>query len=161
MRTPKPINLSEADIARFWSEVDKRGPNDCWEWTAGRDGDGYGTFHDCYGVSHRTSRVAFVISKGNTEQWVLHTCDNRACCNLAHLYAGSPGDNARDRSDRGRNGDVCGSKHGQSKLTEDDVCELRRLRREGWSQRSLAERFCISRGNVANICIGKFWKHVL
>ncbi len=24
---------------RFWSKVDKRGPNDCWNWTASKNED--------------------------------------------------------------------------------------------------------------------------
>gem|GEM_PF-6576504 len=29
---------------RFWSKVDIRGPNDCWEWQAKRHPRGYGVF---------------------------------------------------------------------------------------------------------------------
>jgi hypothetical protein len=29
---PKPIKLSKADIKKFWTLVEKRGPNDCWRW---------------------------------------------------------------------------------------------------------------------------------
>ena len=29
---------------RFWAKVDRRGPDECWIWTAYRDPDGYGQF---------------------------------------------------------------------------------------------------------------------
>jgi hypothetical protein len=32
----------------------------------------------------------------------LHTCDNRACCNPDHLYAGTPNQNTYDRLNRKR-----------------------------------------------------------
>ena len=36
--------LTESDIARFWSKVDNRGPDDCWFWMAGCGDSGYGQF---------------------------------------------------------------------------------------------------------------------
>jgi len=33
--------LTENDLVRFWDKVDKKGPNDCWEW-AGSIKNGYG-----------------------------------------------------------------------------------------------------------------------
>lgn len=29
-------------VERFWSKVDRRGDDDCWEWTASRFPEGYG-----------------------------------------------------------------------------------------------------------------------
>ena len=31
-------------IERFWSKVDRQGPDECWEWQAGRSEKGYGWF---------------------------------------------------------------------------------------------------------------------
>nr|WP_281357473.1 HNH endonuclease [Brasilonema bromeliae] len=53
-----------------------------------------------------------------------------------------------------------GVKHGQAKLTEDDVREIRRLRSEGKLHREIALIFGISRKQVSDICIGRYWSHV-
>ena len=156
----KPINLSEADIVRFWSKVNKCGPDDCWEWQAGRNGAGYGVFHDCHYSPYRANRVAFVITNGDTSLYVLHGCNNPACCNPAHLYAGTSNDNNQQCVADGRRADNCGEKHPCVKLTESDVCEIRALYASGWVQREIAEEYGISQGQVSRICRGENWNHV-
>ena len=46
-----------------------------------------------------------------SELQVLHHCDNRACCNLEHLYVGTAQDNTDDMYARGRARNQYGS-HG-------------------------------------------------
>ena len=53
-----------------------------------------------------------------------------------------------------------GTEQPNSKLTEDDVREIRRLRGEV-SQNSLAERFGVSQQQVKQIQLRKAWRHVL
>jgi len=69
-----------------------------------------GPLHNGYGRGSwqgrkmNASRAAWFNAHGPlpSKIYVLHHCDNRACLNLNHLYAGSPGDNARDRDRRKR-----------------------------------------------------------
>jgi hypothetical protein len=65
------------------------------------DGGGYGVI-SIKNVSFQTHRLAYILSKGNTSLYVLHTCDVRNCCNPAHLYAGTQEQNVSDMCVRGR-----------------------------------------------------------
>ena len=163
---PKPIKLSEADIARFWSKVDCAGPDDCWEWTEGRDTGGYGVFCDCVYSKHRAHRVAYVITNGDTELEVLHWCNHPWCCNPNHLYAGTQKRNMQQcvadgrLADNWRGIDNRGERCGSAKLTESDVREICRRYANGELQREIAEGYGISQVQVSRICRGASWKHI-
>jgi len=160
MGLPRPIKLIKQDITRFWSMVDRRGPNDCWNWTASQDKDGYGRFHDCNNSSYQAHRIAFAVCNGDTKLQVCHNCNNPACCNPSHLYAGSQSKNIQQCYDDGRAFICCGENSGNVKLTESKVLQIRELYRDGWLQREIAEKFGICQVRVSEICRGKAWKHV-
>jgi HNH endonuclease len=94
------------DVAkRFWSKVDKRGPDECWPWTAGTAGKGgYGRFR--MGDKRvQASRVAWEMEHGRPlppELDALHSCDNPPCVNPAHIWPGTAADNVRDAVAKGR-----------------------------------------------------------
>lgn len=94
---------SAKTISRFWAKVDKRGPDECWTWTAGLNGQGYGIF--CIGGKARGAhRVSYFLSRGEIGNGlsVCHSCDNPPCVNPAHLWVGTAQDNSDDRVRKGR-----------------------------------------------------------
>lgn len=104
---------------RFWQRVDKRGPDDCWPWTGTPDGYGYGVIQGLLfgkvpneGRRLLAHRASWLIHNGGSfpegpppgpHGWVvMHTCDNRACVNPAHLVLGSQRANVEDMHSKGR-----------------------------------------------------------
>ncbi len=156
---------------RFWSKVDKRGPDECWPWIGQVKSGGYGN------ITHGTRlfaahRVAYQLTHGDEslsdlELQVCHSCDNRACVNPAHLFLGTNLDNLRDMRAKGRGYIPTGAEfrargeeHWKSKLTAAKVLEIRRRTRAGESNRDLAEEFGISDVVVCNARRGVTWKHL-
>lgn len=56
---------------------------------------------------------------------------------------------------------VCGQKHYNSKLTEEQVILIRNLLEEGHGVRELGRLFNVGHQNISDIKLGKSWKHLL
>lgn len=148
---------------RFWSKIDFGDPDDCWLWTAARDGDGYGMIwdRDHHERSHRVMMILLHGPLGDADL-VLHHCDNPRCVNPLHLYIGDHADNTRDRMVRSgwQPPDNTGSKNGQAKLTEDEVRQIKRRLATDGSQRSIAEDYGVDPSTISNINRCAYWTHV-
>lgn len=82
--------ITESDMRRFWPKVDEQGSGGCWQWIAGVESDGYGTFHlTSRPVKRQASayRFAYLALVGDVpDGYVLeHLCLNRLCVNPAHI----------------------------------------------------------------------------
>ena len=53
-----------------------------------------------------------------------------------------------------------GERHPNSKLTEADVLEMRRLRLRGFQYTEIAKRFPVSVVTVRDVCLRRYWGHV-
>lgn len=153
-----PSDLTLEVRVHFWSKVDRRGPDECWEWQAGGSHTGYGSYH-IGGHTFMAHRVAYVIANGNIPPgyMVMHTCDNRGCMNPAHLRLGTSDDNIADKVAKERS--TRGATNPQAKLTADDVRQIRQLHVSGVERRDIAERFGVHPGTVGKIVTYQRWNH--
>ena len=134
-------------------------------------------------------RVAYELYVGYIPRgkMVCHECDNKRCVNPKHLYIGDAFTNARDAVLRGqqakgaRHGSHThperwvrgdrhylrrypwkakrGSSNGNSKLSAENVCEIRRRCAAGESQSNVARRFRIAQCTVSAIVLRRLWCH--
>lgn len=147
----------------FWSRVDRRGPDDCWEWTGPRRKKGpnnlpYGVVGR-RGVATGAHRVAWELANGPIPlgSFVLHKCDNCGCCNPKHLYLGDHDQNMQDMVERHRRkGAASGETNGRAKLTQVQADEIRAIYAAGGrSQQSIADEYGVSQFAVSAIIRNK------
>jgi len=109
LKGPVPMTFEERKT-HFWTFVDIQGPDDCWPWKRGGQNHGYGTFHfpdlvKDHGPCFSAHVVAFILLGGKFKKGkrdVLHSCDNKLCCNGKHLRAGNHSENTFDCYERTR-----------------------------------------------------------
>lgn len=154
---PKPRPASE----RFWEKVARSDPDKCWEWTASTRKSGHGHFYPRAGKCVQAHRFAWeeIVGPIPEGMFVLHRCDNPPCVNPRHLKIGTQADNMRDRDSRNRQ--ARGERQHLSKLTEDDVREIRSRYHAGEATGYvLAKQFGVTPSNIYYIIKKDTWKHV-
>jgi hypothetical protein len=95
---------------------------------------------------------------------VCHHCDTPRCVRPEHLFLGTATDNMRDCIAKGRKRptDNRGSRHGMSKLTEQDVLRIRAMYipHIRGLRAAIAQRFGVSVSAINQILWHQRWNHV-
>jgi len=140
--------------------IDKNG---CWLYQGAlrKTGHPYGwvTFKGKQMNAHRASWIAThgEISNGFN---VCHKCDVPQCINPEHLFLGTQKENVLDMWKKCRHPriNLGGEKNRASKLTLEQVRQIRAMLAEKIKQRVIAEKFCISQVAVSDIKRKKRWQ---
>lgn len=145
---------------RFWQKVDKSG--DCWLWTGTKSDSGYGRIHhNGRGITAHRLSYELVVGPIPDGLFALHRCDVRLCVRPDHLFIGTALDNSRDCIAKGRDRYAVGEDAANSKLTTEQVREIRRLRREtNVSIAALARKYGVHWVTIKCIDSRKTWLHV-
>ena len=148
--------MDEETLERFMKYVKYEG--ECWIWTGSKK-NGYGRF----GFQNKTwkaSRLIYMHYFGTIEEGLVicHApliCHNPSCVNPDHLSAETQKTNCSHKLLDGT--DARGEKHGSSKLTAEQVLEIRASDK---TRHELAEDFNISVPAIYKIITRKIWKHI-
>jgi len=101
------------------------------------------------------------IPMNENDLFILHSCNNAACCNPAHLRLGTHQENMDDRTNQGRGANLKGEQHPIAKLTENQVIEIRaRYAAGGITQQKLADEYGVSQGIISDIINRTSWSHI-
>lgn len=141
---------------RFWSKIDKKNTDECWNWRAGCFDSGYGQFY-----ANKKSYGAHVFSYELHNNCTIpknyvvhHICNNRKCCNPNHLAMMPIKEHsALHRGMRGRNQ--------LAKLTKKDIIKIRKLWvTKRYTQCELADIFYVTQANISAIVNKQTWNHI-
>lgn len=138
----------------FWLKVDKRGPEECWPWLLARAKNGYG-WHSENGATTHAHRRAYELVHGSRGTGiVMHSCNNKICCNPAHLVLGTASQNV---SDAFRDGlAASGERHYNAKYP---ASTIKLIREDTRPTKDVARSYGISRGYINKIRAGQARKH--
>lgn len=116
---------TDKETIRRRLRVKTRSEGDCEVWV-GHTKEGYGQI-TIDGMKKRVHRLTWEIERGPIPEGmgVLHTCDNRACRKLSHLFLGDAVSNNLDRDAKGRGSAGRRERHGHAKLTEAEVAAIK------------------------------------
>lgn len=165
-----PLTLTEKQTADFWATINRGGPDDCWlHRKPGKNG--YGAFCFKLGRGIHVQVGAHILARSlTTGEWpgpfdeTCHSCDNRACCNPAHLWLGTHKENMEDRDRKGRhhNGErPRGTQVWRAAFTEEQVVAIRQAYAAGlFTLQRLADQHQVSKHCIHCIVARKTWKHV-
>ena len=108
-------------------------------------------------------RVSFMESNPGidiSKILVLHKCDVRNCIEPKHLFLGTAKDNTMDMIKKGRQKNARGEDAGKSKLTWNQICEIRKryIAGQNGNLKELYVEFGISKVAMLDIVKGRSWK---
>jgi hypothetical protein len=164
VKTVNEVAVLERVRKLFWERLPSREPDKCWEWAGPINVYGYGNHG--HWLAHRTS---YAIANGSFDLslCVLHHCDNRRCCNPAHLFLGTRADNTKDMMSKGRgkykvNNIICqGAGNCLAKLTDSTATQARAVYSTGkYTLKQVADQFGVSKSAVWFLVKRITWTHL-
>lgn len=149
----------------FWAKVqgNRSERNGCWDWTGATNSTGYGnlTFQGKAATAHRvaaflTGLVGDIAAPKDRKAtgFILHSCDNRLCCNPTHMRVGTYAENQIEAYARRRRTAYRGAAHSNAKQTKESIMLIRDMHAHGVSQEAIARLLQVSQSGISKILLG-------
>jgi hypothetical protein len=140
---------------RFWSKVNKI-EDGCWEWASNKNNMGYGRFSLGSVIGKKLAhRLSYEEANGPIPNGmhICHKCDNPACVNPDHLFAGTRSDNMTDSAKKGRTWNM--------RLADASVIALLKDYISGMSREAMGKKYGIATCSVDDFTTGssRKWLH--
>jgi len=161
-------------VDRFQSKLKTGRKYNCLEWNGTLDKAGYGRIHvkkhheTGTGRNFFAHRVNYAIETGeilDPDEFILHQCHNRLCCNVDHFEIGNHNANMDDLANSRR---IAGENNPRSKVSQADVYEILELYYYGdidnnnpYTVKELVSLFSdtgITSSAINDIVSGRTWK---
>ena len=138
---------------RFYEKVDFSG--DCHLWTGGACGSsGKHPYGRAWFAPEKKQKqahhVAWYLEYGELpKEKLIHSCFNKLCVNVEHLYEGTMQDACR--------ASMIAKRHSRQKLTLDDISEIKAMLARGLKKRFISWVYDVSFVTIYEINNGKTW----
>ena len=137
--------------------------NECWEFMGYRNKLGYGkvSFKGKPVSAHRLMWERHNNMQIPDEMVVMHSCDNRACCNPNHLSIGTRQENNVDAVVKGHRTGIGGARGESNPISKLTKTQVLTIRSSNLSPKEIKSIFNLSRSYSYEI--GRYkntWKHI-
>lgn len=154
---------NKSPIEKVMSMIKVDESTGCWNYNGQKNPAGYGVHNLRMGSKRKNllvHRMVWAHFNGPIPDglYILHSCDNRKCCNPEHLRPGTSAENMADAASRGRM--KKGIDSNLAVLNEDEVMSIRRMYDDGIPIRAIARKFGVSRWAIYQIGRRDTWKHL-
>ena len=146
----------------FWKRL-KKERSGCWNWVGATNTSGYGNvmYQGRAASAHRlaaflsglTTSIAAPKNRKGTG-FILHSCDNRRCCNPAHMRVGTYAENQIEAYARRRRVAYKGYAHTNAKQTKESIVLIKDMYTHGVSQEAIARLLEVSQTSISKIVLG-------
>lgn len=149
--------MTERQMARFADGYAIEPNSGCWLWNKTYNQNGYGVFRIgsiCDGTRQQrlAHRISYELANGSIPNGmeVCHKCDNPACINPDHLFAGTHADNMGDAAKKRRfpGSYLVGETNPSCRLSDQDIRDIRSSREKGIV---LAHRYGVHHCHISRI----------
>jgi len=151
---------------RFWENVKRGNPDECWMWTGSNQRKGYGSI-TMNGVRQTAHRASYMQHHGvilSSDEVVGHSCNRAGCVNPAHLYLTTNAGNVKDAFRDGlhpKQRTCRGESHQHSRLREGQVIDIKKKLSSGGRLTIIAREYSVNANTIRNIRDGKSWRGVM